>query len=213
MTSQHDESGRRDAHDRAPFDCVRDRQARLAVTAVRGGDTEAFGQLVELYQSDIMSLSIALLRNVTAAEELAQDVFVRAFRYLHTFDDRKRFYPWLATIAYRLAQTRWRERAALASRANEMSDGMAGPSTQDEPLAALIRDEQSQRLWKAVRALPFGQRVAAVLYYQQGMDIGQVAGVLGVSVGTVKTCLFRARRSLHTMLQPPENPAAAREER
>jgi len=213
VTDQHDESGRRDAHDRAQIDCVRDRQARLAVAAVRGGDAEAFRQLVELYQSNLMSLSIALLRNVTAAEELAQDVFVRAFRYLDSFDDRKRFYPWLATIAYRLAQTQWREQRTLASRVEEMSNGMNGASAPDDPLATLIRDEQSQRLWKAVCALPFGQRVSVVLYYQQGMSIGQVAGVLGVSVGTVKTCLFRARRSLQTMLQPPDSPAAAREER
>jgi len=210
VTPQHGESGRRDGHDRAQRDCVRDRQARLAVAAVRGSDTEAFGQIVELYQSDIMSLSIALLKDVTAAEELAQDVFVRAFRYLHTFDERKRFYPWLATIAYRLAQTRWQQRKALASRANNMRDTAASSSTQDEALAALIRDEQSQRLWQAVRALPFGQRVAVVLYYQQGMDIGQIAQVWGVSAGTVKTCLFRARRGLQTMLQPPDS-AAARE--
>ena len=172
---------------------------------------EAFRKIVELYQSDVMSLSIALLKDVTAAEELAQDVFVRAFRYLHTFDDRKRFYPWLATIAYRLAQTRWRERTALASRASNMPDTAASSSTQDEPLATLVHDEQSQRLWKAVGALPFGQRVAVILYYQQGMSIGQVARVVGVSVGTVKTCLFRARRSLQTMLQPPDS-AAVREE-
>jgi RNA polymerase sigma-70 factor (ECF subfamily) len=212
VTDQHDESGRRDARDRAQPGCVRDRQARLAVAAVRRGDAEAFGQLVELYQADLMSLSTALLRNVTAAEELAQDVFVRAFRYLHTFDERKRFYPWLATIAYRLAQTRWREQTALTRRAKETSDGMTGASAQDEPLATLIRNEQSQRLWKAVCALPFGQRISVVLYYQQGMGIGQVARVLGVSAGTVKTCLFRARRSLENTLRPPDSPAA-REER
>lgn len=213
MTPQHGESGRRDAHDRAQLDCVRDRQARLAVAAVRRGETEAFGQLVELYQSNLMSLSIALLRNVAAAEELAQDVFVRAFRYLDSFDDRKRFYPWLATIAYRLAQTQWRQRTALASRANNMPDTAASSSTQDEPLATLIRHEQSQRLWKTVRALPFGQRVVVILYYQQGMDIGQIARVLGVSAGTVKTCLFRARRSLQTTLRPPDIPAAKGQER
>ena len=212
MTALHDESGRRDARDRAKLDCVRDRQARLAVAAVRRGDAEAFGQLVELYQSDIMSLSTALLKDVTAAEELAQDIFVRAFRYLHTFDNRRRFYPWLATIAYRLAQTQWREQTALASRVEEMSNGMTGASAQNEALAMLIRDEQSTRLWKAVSDLPFGQRVSVVLYYQQGMGIGQVARVLGVSAGTVKTCLFRARRSLETMLQPPDSPAAVRED-
>jgi RNA polymerase sigma-70 factor (ECF subfamily) len=175
---------------------------------VRRGNAEAFGQLVKLYQADIMSLSTALLRNVTAAEELAQDVFVRAFRYLHTFDERRRFYPWLATIAYRMAQTRWQEQAGLASRVKEMSGGMTAPPALDEPLATLIRDEQSQRLWKAVCALPFGQRVAVVLYYQQGMRIEQVARVLGVSAGTVKTCLFRARRSLQNVLAPSDSPGA-----
>jgi RNA polymerase sigma-70 factor (ECF subfamily) len=200
-----------EGHDRAQLDCIRDGQARLAIAAVRRGNTEAFAQLVELYQSDIMSLSITLLKNVAAAEELTQDVFVRAFRYLHRFDSRKRFYPWLATIAYRLAQTRWRQRAPATSRASDTSDLPANLPTQDDPLATLIRDEQAQRLWKAVRALPVGQRVAVVLYYQQGMGIGQIAGVLGVSAGTIKTCLFRARRSLQSTLQPP-NPQAMRYE-
>lgn len=94
-----------------------------------------------------------------------------------------------------------------------MSDVPANLPTQDDPLATLIRDEQAQRLWKAVRALAFGQRVAVVLYYQQGMGIGQIAAVLGVSVGTIKTCLLRARRSLHRTLQPPDSQATTREER
>ncbi len=167
---------------------------------VRAGETDAFGELVELHKGRVMSLCVALMRDAHAAEELAQDVFVRAYRYLDTFDDRRPFYPWLAKIAYRLAQARWRRQRREVPLPEDAHDRIASDAPDADPLQGLVADERARRLWRAVQALPDGQRAAAVLYYCQGMDTRTVARVLGVSTGAVKTFLFRARKRLHTTL-------------
>lgn len=184
------------------IETARQRCTRQAIAAVRSGDAQAFARLVECYEVQTMSLCLALMRDAASAEDLAQDVFVRAYRYLHTFDDRRPFFPWLAKIAYRLAQTRWQRQRREVGLSEEAWGQMANAGSDEEPLGHLVADEQARSLWRAVHALPEGQRASVVLYYAHGMDVRQVAQVLGVSTGTVKTLLFRARRRLHSVLCP-----------
>ena len=175
-------------------------KALEAIAAVRAGDTEAFGELVELFKAPIMSLCLSLMRNSADAEELAQDVFVRAYRYLGTYDERRPCFPWLAKIAYRLAQTRWRQRQREADAQQEAREEIGVGQHEGDPLDALVCDEQARRLWRAVRSLPGQQRAVTLLYYQQGLDVREVARVLGVTSGTVKTLLVRARQGLDSLL-------------
>jgi RNA polymerase sigma-70 factor (ECF subfamily) len=168
--------------------------ARAAVLAVRGGDVDAFARLVELYQRRLFGLALMLTREPAAAEEVAQDAFVRAFTHLAAYDERRPFYPWLATIAVRLAQNWMYRRARAAER-----EGVAleqGADAGVDPLEALIADESSRRLWRSVAALPPGERTAAILHYRQEMSVHEIARALGVTDGTVKTLLFRARQKL-----------------
>ena len=69
-----------------------------AVGAVRGGDREAFGRLLELYQRRLFGLALMMVRDPEGAEEVTQDAFVRAYTRLHLYDEDRPFYPWLATI-------------------------------------------------------------------------------------------------------------------
>jgi RNA polymerase sigma-70 factor, ECF subfamily len=187
-------------HEDPDSDEARQRIAQQAVAAVRSGDVEAYARIVEIYKDRIMTLCVGLMRDAQSAEELAQDVFVRAYRYIDTYDARRPIYPWLATIAYRLAQTRWVQRKRQAVSHCDALDRLADGSAPPHTLQALIVDEDARRLWRAVHALPDGQRAAVLLYYNEGMDVRQVAQILGVSSGTVKTLLFRARRRLHEVL-------------
>ena len=77
---------------------------RDAVRAVRRGDRDAFGRLVERYERPLFGLALMMVRRPDGAEEVAQDAFVRAYLKLDHYDDSRPFYPWLATIAVRLAQ-------------------------------------------------------------------------------------------------------------
>jgi RNA polymerase sigma-70 factor, ECF subfamily len=169
---------------------------RAVVLAVRGGDREAFARLVEQYQRRLFGLALMLTRDPSAAEEVAQDAFVRAFTRLDAYDERRPFYPWLATIAVRLAQNWLSQRARLAAcEADTLASDRDAPTDTDS-LATLIADERGRRLWRLVAALPSGERTAAILYYRQDMSVRDIARALGVTSGTVKTFLFRARQRL-----------------
>ncbi len=169
---------------------------RRAVRAVRHGDSQAFAQVVERYQRRLFGLALMLTRQPSAAEEVAQDAFVRAFTHMDGYDECRPFYPWLATIAVRLAQNWLTRNARLAAREGCGLDADLDSVTVSDPLAALIADERGRRLWRSVAALPSGERAAVLLYYRQELSVRDIARALGVTDGTVKTYLFRARQRL-----------------
>ena len=179
---------------------------RAAIRDVRHGDHEAFGRIVELYQRRLFGLALMMTRDASGAEEIAQDAFVRAFAHLESYDAARPFYPWISTIAVRLAQNwlvkRTRERTREGA---ELDPERAAPAERVDPLADLIADESDRRLWHSVSALPSGERTAVILYYRQDMSVREIAAALGVTGGTVKTLLFRARGRLRRTLRdaPP----------
>ena len=173
---------------------------RDAVHAVQHGDREAFARIVALYQRRLFGLALMITRDPSAAEEVAQDAFVRAFVHLDAYQTGRPFYPWLSTIAVRLAQN-WlvaRARIGARERAELPVEVAATPLT--DPLLDLIADDDDRALWQAVRALSSGERTAVILHYRQEMSVAGIASALGVSGGTVKTLLFRARRKLRLAL-------------
>lgn len=172
-----------------------------AVAAIRRGDYEAFAHIVELYQRRLFGLALMMTRDPMGAEEVAQDAFVRAFQHLEAYDSHRPFYPWISTIAVRLAQNWLVKRARTIVREGaELDPEHDAPSTGLDPLAGLITDERDRRLWASVAALPSGERTAVILYYRQDMSVEQIASAVGVSGGTVKTLLFRGRQKLRRTL-------------
>lgn len=173
---------------------------RDIIVAVRGGDRDAFGHLVERYQGRLFGLTLMMVREPSGAEEVTQDAFVRAFIHLRQYDDSRAFYPWLAAIAVRLAQNWLRRHGRTVRREGVALEDVAEPGGATSTLAALITDEQSRHLWRAVSALTSGERTAVLLYYRDGMAVRDIASALGVTTGTIKTLLFRARRHLRERL-------------
>jgi RNA polymerase sigma-70 factor (ECF subfamily) len=180
---------------------------REAVRSVRRGNRGAFGLLVARYQRRLFGLTLMVVRDPSAAEELAQDAFVRAFTRLDRYDEQRPFYPWLATIAVRLSQNWLRLHARTAGRAGSALDPNLDEAVSVDPLAELVADERSRHLWRLVARLPSGQRTAVVLHYRQDMKVADVARALGVTSGTVKTLLFRARRRLREAMTAAEGSA------
>lgn len=170
---------------------------REAIDAIRRGDRTAFARLVGLYERRLFSLSVMMTRDRSGAEEVTQDAFVRAFVHLDAYDERRPFYPWLATIAVRLAQN-WLTRRTRISRreGSQLQPAFDAATETVDPLSTLIADESDRRLWQTVAALPYGERTTVVLYYRQDMTVRDIARAMGVTGGTVKTMLFRARHRL-----------------
>ena len=188
----------------AGTESAENRDTRIAVGLVRAGKRNGFARIVEIYRQRLYGLAIMMLGDPAEAEELVQDAFVRAYTRLALYDETRPFYPWLATIAVRLAQTRlrFRQRRPVEPLERLENDGEGAGRAEhpdesvEDPLEELITAESARRLWARVSALPSGQRTAVMLYYRQEMKVGEIATALGVSEGTVKTMLFRARKKL-----------------
>ncbi len=178
---------------------------RAAILAVRGGDREAFSRVVELYQQRLFGLALMMVREAQGAEEVTQDAFVRAFSRLHLYDEARPFYPWLATIAVRLSQNWLGRRGRINTREKGGVEEVRESAKTGDPVDLLISDERGRQLWRSVAALPSGERTAVALYYRQGMKVNEVAQALGVTAGTVKTLLFRARKKLRGVLEEADD--------
>lgn len=174
---------------------------QAAVAAVRRGDRDAFGRVIEVHQRRLFGLALMMTRDPAGAEEVVQDAFVRAFAHLDAYDASRPFSPWISTIAVRLAQTWLVRRARVRTREGTPLDSQDGAvSGAVDPLSELIADERDRQLWRAVSALPSGERTAMILYYRQDMGVGEIAAAIGVASGTVKTLLFRGRQRLRRTL-------------
>ena len=174
---------------------------QAAVAAIRLGDRDAFGRVIELHQRRLFGLALMMTRDPAGAEEVVQDAFVRAFAHLDAYDSSRPFSPWISTIVVRLAQNWLVRRARVRTREGTPLDSQDGAvSGAVDPLSELIADERDRQLWRAVSALPSGERTAMILHYRQDMGVGEIASAIGVASGTVKTLLFRGRQRLRRTL-------------
>ena len=156
----------------------------------QGGDRNAFGELVQRYRRRLFNLLVTLLGDPGTAEDVTQDALVRAWLRLERFDRRRPLYPWLATIAVRLAHNSRRGRALLMEEAADI------PTTEPGPEQATANERQAEAIWTSIETLPRGERSSLLLFYREDLTVAEIATVLGVTPGTVKTWLHRGRRHL-----------------
>jgi RNA polymerase sigma-70 factor (ECF subfamily) len=138
------------------------------------------------------NIAYGVLRNRADAEEVAQDAFARALRRFHQLRDRDRFRAWLTRMTWRLAIDRWRADRRRQAREQLSAAEVWRPSTEDIASAR----ERSVHVWRAIDSLPEKLRLVVVLSAIEGHDTSEVATLLGVPEGTVKSRLFTARRTL-----------------
>jgi RNA polymerase sigma-70 factor (ECF subfamily) len=154
---------------------------------------------VRLAESSTLAFRVAfsVLRQRQDAEEVAQEAFLKAFRAFRQLRDRDRFRAWLVRMTWRLAIDR--QRGDRRRTARELADAEASPTA--ERADAMIARERAAHLWQAIDALPEKLRVVVVLAGIEGHDVREVADLLRLPEGTVKSRLFTARQRLRERLQ------------
>ena len=162
------------------------------------GDREAFGQIVARYQSPICALAYSACGNVARSEDLAQEIFITAWRRLGSLQEPARFKAWLYGIARNLINNAFRQRRRnpVAS-AESLEDATATASPADEPDEQAISKEEEAILWRVLSGLPEIYREPMVLFYRQNESVAQVAGVLAISEEAVRQRLSRGRTLLN----------------
>ena len=171
------------------------------VRRVLGGERNAYGEIVHRYEKRLFSLVLMMTRDRGGAEEVTQDAFLRAHSNLRRYDQERPLYPWLATIAVRLASN-WQRTAARHRRSDPDVDTEDLPAHNDaSPIVELARHQAEHALWCHVSTLPKGERSAVLMFYKQDLTASEIAGILGVTNGTIKTFLHRGRMHLRTRLE------------
>jgi len=175
------------------------------VIQAQQGSDEAFTKLVEEHQTHVYNLCYRMLGEPEAAEDAAQESFLRAYQNLHRFDQSRPFPTWLLSIAAHYCIDRLRRRKlSMFSLDEENDEGatyeIADPASPD-PEAESIKYEERDRLHILLKDLDETDRAAIIMRYWHDFSEVEIAESLRLTVSAVKSRLHRARRSLAGMWQ------------
>lgn len=179
------------------------------VSRARLGDREAFGRLVEHFQSTIYAVGLSRLRNPAEASELVQEVFIHAMVKLPQLRDDKCFPGWLRQIAERMAINRLARRHYPTGSEPGLLDQV--PTSERGPLDDLMRKEQKAAVWAGLERLSNLDRDTLVSFYIHGRSLEQMSKEFEAPVGTIKRRLHVARHRLRDHMERKANPAARHE--
>ena len=167
----------------------------------QAGDTEAFGQLVTKYHAKIFTMVYGMVRNDHDTWDLVQEVFLKAWWSIHRFEGRSSFYSWLYRLTMNVTICSLRRKG----RREEVELNDAIPSSLPSPGVSCQRTEIRERVTAAISKLSPEHRAVIVLKELEDLQYHEIGEVLNLSLGTVMSRLFYARKKLQTLLRPAYN--------
>ena len=177
---------------------------RRLIAECLAGQREAFGQLVNRYQARLYNAALRLVDNPEDAADVVQDAFLNAFQSLRSFKGDAEFFTWLYRIAFN-ASISLKRKKKVVIRLDAAGEGGAGveiedPSESVRPGIALERREEDSLLHAALTRLSEEHRDVLMMKDIEGMKYEEIAEILGVPIGTIRSRLHRARLELRDLL-------------
>jgi len=180
----------------------------------RSGETGAFGELVRRFQRELYAYLRRYLGQEALAEDVFQNTFLQVYQKAQQFEEGRKVRPWLYAIAtHQAIDALRRQNRRLAVSLDQMAAASEGevstwadtlPASGHEPLEGLELGEQKQRVRDSVNALPEHLKLTVILAYYQGLKYREIADILHIPVGTVKSRLHAALAKLHEAWQLAE---------
>lgn len=171
------------------------------IAAVRGGDRQAYGSLVIKYQDRLFNTLARLVGSADDAQDLTQEALTQAYLKLDSFQGNSAFYTWLYRIAFNLAMSHRRKRIPVTVLDGQPESRIPEPVDRGESPEELMATQQRiASVKEAIGQLPDDQRQVVVLREIEGCDYQQIAEILDIPLGTVRSRLFRARMELKNKL-------------
>lgn len=187
--------------DRSCRPAARDDAALIQFTLA--GDTSAYGELVLAYQDRLYNTLYRLLGSAEDARDVSQEAFVQAFVKLESFRGSAAFYTWLYRIAFNLAMSHRRRQKPTASLdVSRGEHGLEPVDGQPTPEAHVARHDRARLVHAALAELADEFRQVVVLRELEGCRYEEIAEILELPIGTVRSRLFRARMTLRDRLAP-----------
>ena len=182
---------------------------RQLIERCRTGDREAFDELVRRYEKQAYNLAYRLSGNYDDASDVVVEAFVRVFQGLHTFRGEANFGTWLHRVVVNTfldmrKRSKGRHHVSLEEQLELDGDTVSRQieDTSPGPEELVEQEEREEVLQKAIAQLPPERRILIVLYHFENLSYEEIAQMLNLPVGTVKSRLNRARLALREILQP-----------
>jgi len=173
---------------------------KIYIERVLKGETAAFSFLIDGYKDMVFTIIYKIVRSKEDAEEIAQDVFLKAFQSLKSFRKEARFSTWIYRIAYNMAISKIRRKKVIV---DSIDENMIENYTVDdihENVFALSSLEKQKFVDVALKDLPENEYILITLYYKEECTINDVAEIMNLSQSNVKVKLFRIRKKLSDKL-------------
>lgn len=168
------------------------------VNAAIAGDQNAFAELVYTFQDAVYNLCYRMLGEASEAEDASQEVFLRAYMKLQSFDQARPFKTWLLSIASNHCIDRLRKRRLMYLSLDDepMAAALALSSPDPQPEEATLRSERSQQIQRLLNGLSPDYRAAVILRYWYDYSYAEIADIMETTESAIKSRLFRAREML-----------------
>jgi len=160
------------------------------------GETEAWGEMISRYKDAVFGLCLGFLRNRADAEDITHDAFIRAYVNLRRYNLEKRFSTWMFTIAANLCRNRLRYR-----RNHPVAELPAQIRGGEDPAHVAAADDRHAAVRGALNRLPYGYRAPLVLRYYNDLPYRDIAEILAIPEGTVKTRIHRGKAMLKQQME------------
>ncbi len=173
----------------------------------QSGDTEAFEQLVFRHRDKIYARALMMMRNEEEALDLSQEAWVKSWQRLHQFQGDSSFATWMTRIVINLCLDQLRRQKKVRAESIELLNEEAGGVERQmaveytNPTEGLEKDELRKRIDEAMDKLTESHRTVLVLHEFQGLEYKEIAKKVGISIGTVMSRLFYARRRMASLLR------------
>ena len=179
-------------------------EERWLVEQVLSGNRKAIGHLVTQYERLVLHIVTPLIGVNEDREDLCQDIFLKVFEKLHTFEFRSKLSTWIGNIAYNSSINfiKKKRNILFSELALDHDDDISAASTMinEDPGQLMIAKEQLSFLQQAIEQLPPVQRTIILLFHYHDLSLDEISAITGDPVNTVKSHLFRARKKLKEKL-------------
>ena len=169
------------------------------IICLRGGDVEALGELYGKYRTKVFRTALAITKDRGAAEDILQEYFLRLFTHADRIKTDVPLGPWLYRVTVNLSYT-WIQKHRRGIGSLEGVLGKLAMPLSMLPERLVERVEVRETVQRAIASLPLNHRIVVVLFYLEGLSLKEIAQILEVPEGTVKSRLHYARESLRELL-------------
>lgn len=171
------------------------------VDRVCDGDLEALGRLYNRYRTQVFRTALAITRDQQAAEDILQEVFLKLHRYGERIDQTVSLAPWLYRVTANLCYTFLSRQNRWLAALEDVIENVMAPTNRTSPEIQMEQGEVQEVIQQAIDLLNPNQKIVIVLYYLADLSLKEIALILDVPEGTVKSRLYYARENLRGQLE------------